>query len=107
METKIEQVRIDLADRNRYMRKFFDEKADGFDDVHMSLMESKRAVTDALPEKIRTVVRGRLHGYPVPARTDGQRIQMSCLPEGKAGHRKTGITTAGGNHEKKITGQRF
>lgn len=56
METKIEQVRIDLTDRNRYMRKFFDEKADGFDDVHMSLMESKRAVTDALPEEVRTVL---------------------------------------------------
>ncbi|MBR4959775.1 MAG: class I SAM-dependent methyltransferase [Clostridia bacterium] len=56
METKMEQVRIDLAERNRYMRKFFDEKADGFDDVHMSLLESKRAVTEVLPNGIRNVL---------------------------------------------------
>ncbi|MBR5445201.1 MAG: class I SAM-dependent methyltransferase [Clostridia bacterium] len=56
METKIEQVRIDLADRNRYMRKFFDEKAEGFDDVHMSLQESKRAVTEVLPDGISRVL---------------------------------------------------
>lgn len=56
MATKIEDIKIDLAERNRYMRKFFDEKAERFDDVHMSLMETKRTVTEVLPDGIGTVL---------------------------------------------------
>ena len=45
-------IKIDLEQRSASMKAFFDWKADGFDDVHMSLMESKVAVTKVLPDVI-------------------------------------------------------
>ncbi|MBE6615364.1 MAG: class I SAM-dependent methyltransferase [Ruminococcaceae bacterium] len=50
------ELNINLTERNASMKAFFDWKADGFDDVHMSLAESKAAVTKALPKGIRTVL---------------------------------------------------
>ncbi len=44
------QMHIDLTSRNASMKWFFDWKAEGFDDVHMALVESKVAVTTALPD---------------------------------------------------------
>ncbi len=44
------ELSIDLAKRNASMKWFFDWKAEGFDDVHLALMESKTAITKALPE---------------------------------------------------------
>ncbi len=44
------ELQIDLARRNASMKWFFDWKAEGFDDVHLALMESKTAITKVLPE---------------------------------------------------------
>lgn len=49
-------LQINLEERCASMKAFFNWKADGFDDVHLSLMESKVAVTKVLPEGIRRVL---------------------------------------------------
>ena len=49
-------LKIDLQERCASMKAFFDWKADGFDDVHMSLVESKVAVTESLPDGIGRVL---------------------------------------------------
>jgi len=50
------ELKINLQERCASMKAFFDWKADGFDDVHMSLVESKVAVTKVLPDGIRSVL---------------------------------------------------
>lgn len=47
---------MDLTGRAEEMRAFFDRKADGYDDVHLSFMETKRALTDALPDGVSRVL---------------------------------------------------
>ncbi len=41
---------MDLKARNQNMKAFFDRKTVGYDDVHIAFMDSKRALTDALPD---------------------------------------------------------
>ena len=41
---------MDLKERNQMLKEFFDRKMVGYDDVHIAFMESKRALTDSLPE---------------------------------------------------------
>ncbi|MCI8388691.1 MAG: class I SAM-dependent methyltransferase [Clostridiales bacterium] len=41
---------MELNERNRRMREFFDRKADGYDDVHLKLMDSKTAIIGKLKE---------------------------------------------------------
>ncbi|MBO7404721.1 MAG: class I SAM-dependent methyltransferase [Clostridia bacterium] len=41
---------MDLTERAQDMKSFFDRKADGYDDVHLAFMETKRALTDGLPD---------------------------------------------------------
>lgn len=41
---------MDLLARNAEMKAFFDEKADGYDNVHLPMMANKIAITEALPE---------------------------------------------------------
>ena len=41
---------MDLKERNQTLKEFFDRKTVGYDDVHIAFMESKRALTDALPD---------------------------------------------------------
>ena len=41
---------MDLKERNQNLKEFFDRKTVGYDDVHIAFMESKRALTDALPD---------------------------------------------------------
>lgn len=41
---------MDLQKRNENLKAFFDRKTDGYDDVHIRFMESKCALTDALPD---------------------------------------------------------
>lgn len=41
---------MDLKERNRTLKDFFDRKTIGYDDVHLAFMESKRALTTALPD---------------------------------------------------------
>ncbi len=41
---------MDLKERNQTLKEFFDQKTVGYDDVHLAFMESKRALTEALPE---------------------------------------------------------
>ncbi len=38
-----------LSERNAEMKAFFDEKADGYDAVHLPMMANKAAITEALP----------------------------------------------------------
>ncbi len=45
-----------LNERNSTLKSFFDMKADGYDDVHIKFMESKRAITPALPDNTKSVV---------------------------------------------------
>lgn len=41
---------MDLKKRNEEMRDFFNEKADGYDDVHLPMMANKSAIAENLPE---------------------------------------------------------
>lgn len=41
---------MDLQKRNREMRDFFDEKADGYDEVHLPMMANKRIIAECLPD---------------------------------------------------------
>lgn len=41
---------MDLKERNQNLKEFFDRKTVGYDDVHIAFMESKRALTEALPD---------------------------------------------------------
>ena len=41
---------MDLKARNAEMKAFFDEKADGYDNVHLPMMANTIAITEALPE---------------------------------------------------------
>ncbi len=41
---------MDLKARNQSMKEFFDRKTVGYDDVHIKFIESKRALTTALPD---------------------------------------------------------
>lgn len=41
---------MDLKERNRTLKEFFDRKTVGYDDVHLAFMESKRALTEVLPD---------------------------------------------------------
>ena len=41
---------MDLKERNQTLKEFFDRKTVGYDDVHIAFMESKRALTQALPD---------------------------------------------------------
>ena len=43
---------MNLRDRNAEMKAFFDEKADGYDQVHLPMMANKEAITNALPADI-------------------------------------------------------
>ena len=45
-----------LSERNRSMRDFFNEKADGYDEVHANLMEPKLALTAALPAESKRIL---------------------------------------------------
>ncbi len=47
---------MDLKQRNLDLKQFFDERADGYDDVHTAFEKSKRLLTDALPEDTRRVL---------------------------------------------------
>lgn len=41
---------MNLIERNREMRDFFNEKSDGYDAVHLPMMANKSAITESLPE---------------------------------------------------------
>lgn len=43
-------MKMELDARNRRMQEFFDRKADGYDEVHLSMMDSKTAITNAMPD---------------------------------------------------------
>ncbi len=47
---------MDLKERNQTLKEFFDRKTIGYDDVHIKFMESKRALTEALPENTEKVL---------------------------------------------------
>jgi len=47
---------MNLSERNRSMRDFFNEKADGYDKVHAELMEPKLALTAALPTQSKRIL---------------------------------------------------
>jgi len=47
---------MELLKRNEEMRDFFNEKADGYDDVHLKMMDNKIAITALLPEKVERVL---------------------------------------------------
>ena len=47
---------MDLKERNESMRDFFDSVADGYDEVHSRLMDTKRALIDALPKSCRRIL---------------------------------------------------
>lgn len=47
---------MDLRERNQTLKEFFDRKTVGYDDVHIAFMESKRALTDALPDGMAKVL---------------------------------------------------
>lgn len=41
---------MNLKERNEEMRAFFNEKAEGYDEVHLKMMANKAAIIDELPE---------------------------------------------------------
>lgn len=45
-----------LKERVRELKAFFDRKSDGYDDVHAAFMDSKRTLTDALPDGTASVL---------------------------------------------------
>ena len=45
-----------LKERNESMRDFFDSVADGYDEVHSRLMDTKRALIDALPKSCQRIL---------------------------------------------------
>ena len=47
---------MELEKRNRYLRSFFNEKADIYDGVHASLMDAKDALVDAVPSNARKIL---------------------------------------------------
>lgn len=47
---------MDLKERNQTLKEFFDRKTIGYDDVHSKFMESKRALTEVLPENTEKVL---------------------------------------------------
>ncbi len=47
---------MDLKERNQTLKEFFDRKTIGYDDVHSKFMESKRALTEALPDNTEKVL---------------------------------------------------
>ncbi len=47
---------MDLKERNQTLKEFFDRKTIGYDDVHSKFMESKRALTEALPENTEKIL---------------------------------------------------
>lgn len=47
---------MNLIKRNAEMKAFFDRKTEGYDDVHLALMNDKIAITTALPADICTVL---------------------------------------------------
>ena len=47
---------MELEKRNSTLRDFFNEKADGYDDVHALLMDTKDALVDAVPEDAKNIL---------------------------------------------------
>jgi len=47
---------MDLKERNQTLKEFFDRKTIGYDDVHIKFMESKRALTEVLPDNTEKVL---------------------------------------------------
>lgn len=47
---------MDLEKRNREMRQFFNEKADGYDEVHLPMMENKAAISRFLTSDTQKVL---------------------------------------------------
>ncbi len=47
---------LNLSERNANLKAFFDEKTVGYDDVHIRFMQSKAALTAALPDGITNVL---------------------------------------------------
>ena len=47
---------MNLIKRNAEMKAFFDRKTEGYDDVHMTLMHNKTAITSTLPENTQTIL---------------------------------------------------
>lgn len=47
---------MNLKERNQSLKEFFDRKTVGYDDVHSKFMDSKRALTEALPEDTEKVL---------------------------------------------------
>ena len=47
---------MNLIKRNAEMKAFFDRKTAGYDDVHMTLMENKLAITHALPPTVQKIL---------------------------------------------------
>ncbi len=48
--------KMKLDERNDDLKSFFDMKADGYDNVHINFMESKKAITPALPDNTSRVL---------------------------------------------------
>lgn len=53
---KITPMKMELDARNRRMREFFDRKADGYDSVHLLMMDSKTAITEAMPNDAKKIL---------------------------------------------------
>lgn len=47
---------MNLTKRNEEIRDFFNEKADGYDNVHLPMMANKAAITETLPDGVRSVL---------------------------------------------------
>ena len=47
---------MNLTKRNEEMRDFFNEKADGYDAVHLPMMANKAAIAEMLPEGVNRVL---------------------------------------------------
>lgn len=47
---------MNLTKRNEEMRDFFNEKADGYDDVHLPMMANKAVIAETLPDGVRSVL---------------------------------------------------
>ena len=47
---------MNLIKRNAEMKAFFDRKTEGYDDVHLTLMHNKTALTSALPDGTKKIL---------------------------------------------------
>lgn len=74
-----------LQARNAEMKAFFDEKADGYDQVHLPMMDNKAAITDVLPaETVRVLDLGGGTGLeliPLFKRFPNARVTVVDLSE--------------------------